>query len=795
MIGRQEVDVVATEGNTDGSLAYKQDEGADAETAKELGHASEEYAESEEKSIQNGGDDNLSENYEPAEVALCRRRTSLSRRWTFEVPSVVMSQLSSGGVSKLVDASPLAEPVVVCVLDIGRYLGNLDFFSRSSSSGSAHLCDAIDILVLDGDRKFVTCSLSSSLCHQVLLGALRSPQVIRIRDKSVRYNELQLGGGPPSVTVQELEGTATEAWPSSTVSSSVQVAFDRPVCSSQGFYLALCSDDCVVSSSWIPEDISFEETCFLDVVLDEFSPSIPDIITIYHKYTSTKKRKKSSLSTPIVGRVIAISNLNFFGKTSDSNQHPINFQMVVADSSGSVTVSVWNSACRLYYPSIELGDVLVIVNYTMKPSLYANSIVSTYLENTEKNTHEKKLEVSINSKNPEGYVFTLSNYSSGLQFPALDEFLQCTWFGEVDSLSKSSPSQDNNSTRVVDMAGIITFLGESWCTLSNRTSKLVLMRWINIWVPRSQADQDLSNDGEEISVLLHANSQLDSFQSLSQLKIIFFCNLLFRTLKLSSSPDEPLFYYLESSMSTRIYLDDAVPYNMGYLLLKSWRTQPILEETLSKHANQTNLYIPFDDLSSLLLAFPDTELVSFASVPDLISSFRISQTKTVLLQGYITKVYFGPDDLCGSAVSEPTSKNKRREQEKGNEKGRKKEIKDIETNTETNDSQHNGSFLLLDLRDLNGTMVRTLSVPLPLFPFRMGCRERDTKGREWTGLFPDCSVPDSMVAVFRGEKREVECPDFATQFVAVVHFRRETSTHVSATASNFFSSFLTSFPR
>lgn len=78
---------------------------------------------------------------------------------------------------------------------------------------------------------------------------------------------------------------------------------------------------------------------------------------------------------PLTGRVVSKSRIVHFGKSSSGSGggqgHPYFFEFLFQDDSGTVKVTVWNSAARRWYNTFGLGDVVKLTGFKIKPPKFA----------------------------------------------------------------------------------------------------------------------------------------------------------------------------------------------------------------------------------------------------------------------------------------------------------------------------------------------------------------------------------------------------------------------------------------
>ncbi|NXI90938.1 RADX protein, partial [Psophia crepitans] len=71
---------------------------------------------------------------------------------------------------------------------------------------------------------------------------------------------------------------------------------------------------------------------------------------------------------PVLVRVLHKSRLRYYGKPEKKVDMPYQAYFEVADSSGMMSMVLWNALCPEWYNSIKVGTVLLLEQYVIKPS-------------------------------------------------------------------------------------------------------------------------------------------------------------------------------------------------------------------------------------------------------------------------------------------------------------------------------------------------------------------------------------------------------------------------------------------
>ena len=698
----------------------------------------------------------------------------------------------------------------VLVLRVGRYI---------PPQGPSF---AVDMVVMDGSEETIVCSLSGDLSAEVEKGSVEEGDIVRLDAYNVWLNELEVGGGEGTIRVTKMVTTRRSPFPMSLCPieafegeggnkmKEIEIDFEKAEGGGNRFFLSQYSDQIVASSSWECDDVSLENTCLTSLQVDNYTPKIVETLTTYSRSEREGKRTKN-LAAPLVGRILAISPLNYFGKFGGEHPYPINFQMVFGDASNSLSVSVWNSLCQLYYPSLQVGDMIVITDYCIRGSQYANALTCTFLEQRATNTHENNLEIHINAQNPHGFIYKITG---GYEGPSLPSFQQVraklAWFGAIYSSVKSIVArggkeeeeeggeiglmEERKSSPCMDVAGIVSYAGSPFTIVSPVTGKVSLWKWIKVWVPRSQNDGTEDNDGEEVAVKLGASSQLNEWARVAMNDVILLTNLRIHVYRTSQTDKGKGRFYLYSTPSSRVATGQCVP-KMMYETLQDWVLDPQFTAIGKKNIvwrgrdgglkEAFYLFPTADDIESYEAAFPEVKLVRLGEVEGICEGLRCREAKTVLVQGRITSLFSPPPPSSSSSFSpsssspaSPSSQQSSGSQPSSQPFSQPSSSPSLSPPTQTSQKSQPlpspSSSQLSSLAppntppipptqetpppldqppfhaqvlDINATTSLEVIIPLP-FP---SISTVEPPPREWPTVFPSIGLPSSVGKLFRGE--------------------------------------------
>uniref|UniRef100_A0A8C8R6L5 RPA1 related single stranded DNA binding protein, X-linked n=1 Tax=Pelusios castaneus TaxID=367368 RepID=A0A8C8R6L5_9SAUR len=230
------------------------------------------------------------------------------------------------------DAPPLA------VVAVERYV------AESPPPGPAY---CYDVTLAAGGRR-EKCALAPALNGLVHGNALRAGRRLRLARCSYRYDEKKLGSG--FLCLERLEllpGPPPDA-------GLGREQPGRPLRGGRRHYLPLWNSEDPYGDMWVasrpPEHLQ------LDV----------------SKLTSLGQLEMNWRSrihfSPLLVRILHKARLRYFGKPDTKLDIPYQAYFEVADSSGMMSMVLWNSLCPEWYNSMKIGTVLLLEQYGIKTS-------------------------------------------------------------------------------------------------------------------------------------------------------------------------------------------------------------------------------------------------------------------------------------------------------------------------------------------------------------------------------------------------------------------------------------------
>uniref|UniRef100_A0A8C7BRP5 RPA1 related single stranded DNA binding protein, X-linked n=1 Tax=Neovison vison TaxID=452646 RepID=A0A8C7BRP5_NEOVI len=278
------------------------------------------------------------------------------------VPGGVIRRAGSHGrrswiqkVLEQITDSPLqwvtpSEVVPVAVLAVQRYL--LEDEPRDTIPKPPLYC--YDVTISDGVYQ-EKCYLDPSLNFLVYKNILKVGIEMKISRVSCLYNEKRLGQGILCIDNVHC-GDTLEAISLETPfrNSAHKEVPERPLRGGKSHYLALWNNEDPYGDIWLtnkqPEEHNFNNT---------------KIISLSHLEMTWANRRNFPA---LLVRILHKSKLRYYGKPDKKMIEPYQTFLEVADSSGTVSVIMWNALCPEWYKSLRVGLVLLLQDYSVKKS-------------------------------------------------------------------------------------------------------------------------------------------------------------------------------------------------------------------------------------------------------------------------------------------------------------------------------------------------------------------------------------------------------------------------------------------
>ncbi len=251
---------------------------------------------------------------------------------------------------------------------------------------------AYDLIVSDG-RRVMKMTLNPKWNSEVMNGELSCGSVIQIKRYHIVLDELVIGGGTGIVLVDELDRftTADHSQQSalnefclrirSSLQSEIEQLLLEPQVTNRHYYLPMWDDDNfdeeIVSGGAEESDDEQHGRTRCRASVPILTPELQDSMEIDCEYLSSiapgslaaeaMRRGNKCTKQNVIGRVHKKTQLNLW--RDESNAFPFSFMLLLVDEtlSTGVPVIIWNRFALDYYHDINVGDVLLIMNFDLKP--------------------------------------------------------------------------------------------------------------------------------------------------------------------------------------------------------------------------------------------------------------------------------------------------------------------------------------------------------------------------------------------------------------------------------------------
>ncbi|XP_049616674.1 RPA-related protein RADX [Syngnathus scovelli] len=193
----------------------------------------------------------------------------------------------------------------------------------------------------------------------------------------------------------------------------------------------------------------------------------------------------------LILRITAKSHLTYYGRADKNCAVPYKALLKAHDSSGSVSLVLWNSACVHWYRALKPGDVVSLSHFRVKNQFQSEG---------------DDIEISVNSRNPATRIAPISEGSVAPD--CLPPPAPASNFCDSEELPSRSPGT------LCDVIGLLTFTGRA--ERMRKDSELLEYRWLRLEDGRSSCP---------IWIQLFATSQPQTHNHLHPLMVLL-CSCL-----------------------------------------------------------------------------------------------------------------------------------------------------------------------------------------------------------------------------------------------------------------------------
>uniref|UniRef100_A0A8C3SSC5 RPA1 related single stranded DNA binding protein, X-linked n=1 Tax=Chelydra serpentina TaxID=8475 RepID=A0A8C3SSC5_CHESE len=370
----------------------------------------------------------------------------------------------------------LAEAPPLAVVAVERYMAE----SPPPPSGGAlpkppAPAYCYDVTLADGSRQ-AKCYLAPPLNGLVQRGALRAGCRLRLTRCSYLYDEKKLSSGflclerldvlrdPPALPPAGREPDDEPRRP--------------PLKGGRSHYLPLWNNEDPYGDIWLasrpPERVEID---------------VSKLTSLGHLEMNWRSRIQFS---PLLVRILHKARLRYYGKPDKKLDIPYQAYFEVADSSGMMSMVLWNSLCPEWYNSMKIGTVLLLEQYGIKTS-YPFKTQPTPGDSQMKRF--TSIEISLNVRDPPTKVNIIPEKMVKPEWRLPEVSYRFVTRSELDNLP------NNHSC---DIIGLVIFVGRAERTRKREYSEDF---WIHRWAHVIDGTSD-----QPFILELFATSQPDVFE-------------------------------------------------------------------------------------------------------------------------------------------------------------------------------------------------------------------------------------------------------------------------------------------
>eukprot|EP00079_Xenopus_tropicalis_P010057 XP_002934581.2 PREDICTED: uncharacterized protein CXorf57 homolog [Xenopus tropicalis] len=502
----------------------------------------------------------------------------------------------------------LQEPVPVLVLAVLRYLG---------PPGRRHTF-CYDLCLWDGAHGGLW-HLHSHLNYLVQRNIVRSGARVTISRCSYTYSEKSLGSG--FVCVEELEVseellaqpnvallTASQQPNAALLSASQQL----PLLGGRKHYLPLWNNEDPYGDTWNSPKLAD----------DQVSIDVTKLTSLQRLEVQWRTRRSLP---PLLVRIMYKSRLRYFGKPEKKVDIPYQAYFEVADYSGMMSVVLWNELCPEWYNTLQVGSVILLQQYAVKPSYQSRTLP------TPGDSQVKRLpsvEISLNARDPPSTITVIKEKLVKPEWRLPDVKYHFVTRMELNDLPHN---------KVCDVIGLVTYVGR--CERKRQKDDREDF-WVHRWVQMIDSSID-----QPFLIEIFATSQPDIFEHIHPMSYLV-CTQM-RVVR-ECPDDSSLTPYLTTSNESQVFISG---YHKGQPYIRDPKVQHFIEWT--KTQSEADLrkktviggYHPYpitpDTFPKYCKDNTAGEILKlFSELKETISQLNYRERKRVAIQGTIAAIKY-----------------------------------------------------------------------------------------------------------------------------------------------------------
>eukprot|EP00051_Salpingoeca_urceolata_P019286 m.280066 g.280066 ORF g.280066 m.280066 type:complete len:720 (-) comp19393_c0_seq2:273-2432(-) len=507
------------------------------------------------------------------------------------------------------------------VISVQRFMSDQSLArltNQASSAYSSSHCDAFDVVVSDGHHQ-TKCFLVAALHSDVYSGRLQAGVIVNVTDCTSMFDETDINA-PPFPVIRQLTVVSSPV-PPFLRRSIKELVWAQPHEPEREFVPSVGRRRCYLDhyeNCWLQDDPQW--TARRDSLLLDHQESLEVArnrnVTVAELADEYRVLAKLPL---LVARVTGKSSLMNFGSHDDDRPFPFQAYVQVQDQTGVLCLVLWFSSCRDYYSSIQLGDLITVSGYKVKPlTVFSRAIFPG-----------ARAELALSSRNPTGIIRIVSQAAEADADP---DDLQYTARSEICQFTTRRSLREHVDGDIVNVVGTVGSVGRIEVVPDDQRG-MQTVRWITFGDESSPRD---------FVLCLSSCSRPNDLAALQVGGLIAVTNVKVRSLARDSRSDRCL-HLLTTKASQWVSWkhNESHPFgdNKEVASLLAWTEtlggECLLPGTVGGYQRWPN---PAGNRPSLC----ELEVISFSALHDALGSLRIQERRQFYVQSFVLNVQFSP---------------------------------------------------------------------------------------------------------------------------------------------------------